>query len=633
MIISIEDKYFRKHCIHVIFTHMCGIAGIFYFNAEKRKENVAAGKVLALLKHRGPDAEGHVDTKHGALYHTRLSIVDTTSFSAQPYSDESTNEWLVYNGEVFNYRDLANNMVLRSNGDVEVLFRMLQKDGKNCLQVINGFFGFAYYNERSGSLLLARDRYGKKPLYYFSDEEKIVFASELKPLLALTGPQEISDTALHTYFRLNYSAGEQSIFKNIKRLPPGHLIEADHTGVKRSSWYEPQQTVGGDLHTLLEDAVRLRLHADVPVGAFLSGGLDSSIIAALAIRHKPTLKTFSIGFADNPYFDESRYAAEVAAHIGSDHQSFRLTEDDFLQNIDAFLNTIDEPFADSSAFNFYMLSKLTAKQVKVALSGDGADELFKGYNKHRALEIVRDPGKKFMLKLAAPLFRNVKGGRHSYFANRLRQLSKLSSLVGMDTRAAALTLATISDEHEVAALLKRNSSSGSSLRDLFETPPHLRKLDQTDVTDLNIVLADDMLVKADRFSMRHGIEIRNPFLDYRVVEYALSLPRERKIKGKTQKIILRETFGDLLPESVLTRSKKGFELPLLKWLTGPLQERVKDEWLNETRIKDEGYLDHHEVNRMLKQLQSGSPGDSAARVWAVIVFQQWLLNFGKNIRR
>jgi len=620
---------------------MCGIAGIYYFGQRPQKTIANTEKILQLLKHRGPDYQSYSHFKTASLFHSRLSIIDTSFASNQPFCNTDKTRALVFNGEIFNYLELQKSLPhINTSGDVEVLFSLLQKEGKTCLNSLNGFFAFAYYDEVQNTLLLARDRLGVKPLYYFQDSEKFIFASELKPLLELAGPQELDHDQIYTYFRLNYCAGNKTIFKNVFRLLPGYCIETNGQGIRLSNWYTAPKTNPTDtpitpentLAELLDNAVKLRLQADVPVGTFLSGGIDSSIISALAKKHKPDLNTFSIGFANEKYFDETSFSELVAAHIKSNHHVFKLKEDDFLQHIDRFLAAIDEPFADSSAFNFYMLSMHTRQHVKVALSGDGADELFKGYNKHRALLMNDRPLIKFISALLPKLIPTGKSSRNSGLQNKIRQLKKFNALSGLSPVEKQKLLASISDDSECRALLKRDSSS-DYFNQLFSVSAPLIHFDLNNTFDLQTVLSDDMLVKADRFSMQHGVEIRNPFLDYRVVEFALNLPQNKKINTGAQKIILRDSFSELLPPQIFSRSKKGFELPLQKWLTGQLKTKLENDWLNTEKIIAEGILDDKEVKKIINQLFSDSPGDSAARLWAIVIFENWLMNFKEYIKR
>lgn len=601
---------------------MCGIAGIMYKHGTV-PENTDHKHVLNLLKHRGPDNQACQRFPQAVVYHSRLQIIDTTQASNQPFSQG--NHSLVFNGELFNYKTLQKNFSdIQTNGDVEVLFKSLEQQGKNCLNGFNGFFAFGFYNQQTHSLLVARDRFGVKPLYYYNDDEKFAFASEIKPLVALVGKQPINNNQLYSYFRLNYSAGPETILANIFRLQPGECIEVSSRSFNHNTWYHaPANENKTSLRELLNDAVKLRLQADVPVGTFLSGGLDSSIISALAKKHKPDLHTFSLGFENEGYFDETVYSEMVARHIDSRHHVFKLKEDDFIENIHRFLTSIDEPFADSSAFNFYLLSKFTQQHVKVALSGDGADELFKGYNKHRALLLSEKATHRWFAGVVSGMFAKATGSRHGYFNNKIRQLNKFNQLAGLSTVDKQKFLACISDNSDCLALLK--SAHGKAYFDsLFKSSASFTSFALEDSFDIQTVLTDDMLVKADRFSMQHGIEIRNPFLDYRVVEFALNLEKEQKISTQGQKLILKNSFADLLPPQIFNRRKKGFELPLQKWLSNNLRSTIESNWLNTEKLEAEGYLNVARVMAIKNKAFSANAGDAAAKLWAILVFENWL---------
>lgn len=612
---------------------MCGIAGILSFDNKTLKRFSNNQKILDLLSPRGPDNQGFKEFSNCTLFHSRLQILDTSISSNQPFSDTENRYAMVFNGELFNYKEFYKSLPhLTTTGDVEVLFNLLKNEGENCLNKLNGFFAFAFFDKEKNSLLIARDRLGIKPLYYYKDEEKFAFASELKPLLNLVGKQELNYNQLYTYFRLNYCAGNETIFKNIYRLLPGQLIELKNNIVSTKTWYvAPKKNTLDDLAILLDDAVKLRLYADVPVGTFLSGGVDSSIISAIAKKHKPDLHTFSIGFKNESFFDETNYAELVAKYINSNHHTFKLSEDDFLNNISAFLNCIDEPFADSSAFNFYMLSKFTKQFVKVALSGDGADELFKGYNKHKALLMSENSLNKLIAGTTSPLLSLSSGSREGTLANKTRQLKKFNALVKLSSIEKQKFLASISTQKETDQLLKTKIST-AYFDSLFKTNQSLHNFKLEDTFDLQTVLADDMLVKADRYSMQHGIEIRNPFLDYRVVEFALNLEKNKKISRNEQKIILKKSFEQLLPSEIFTRSKKGFEVPLHKWLTGKFNSEIENKILNKEKIKTEDILNYEAIEGMIKKMHSKNPGDSAAKLWAVIVFESWFTNFKDYIK-
>ncbi len=607
---------------------MCGIAGILYLDQSSEKKFTDFSPVLEKLRHRGADNQQYSSLKNGVLFHTRLSILDVSPASNQPFVRHQKH--LCFNGELFNYRELKQGLgKFDTSGDVEVMHRLLEANTD--LNSINGFFAFGYYDEQKEELTVGRDRLGIKPLYYFLDQNIFAFASELKPLLELCGPQELNHEQLYSYLRLNYCAGTESIFKNIHQLEPGHVIRIQKGTFKKEQWFEEKKTRKTQgLFDLLSNAVELRLNADVPVGCFLSGGIDSSIISALAKKSHPNVHTFSIGFKDEPFFDETGYAKSVAEHIGSEHHEFKLSNKDFLDNIHPFLNSIDEPFADSSALNVYMLSKETKKHVKVALSGDGADELFKGYNKHKAILLSKSARSKMLTSAIHPISNLLPKSRQGTLQNQSRKISKFKKLITLNDRVKQQFLAQLCDGQEANALLKKRQSS-AYFNSLFKHSKIYHLFPLEDTFDLEVVLKDDMLVKADRFSMLCGLEIRNPFLDYRVVNYALNLDKREKLNKTEQKIILRKKFAHLLPKEVFTRKKKGFELPLWKWLNKELHEEIENKWLSKTFVETQGIFNYPEVERLKKNLFSNNPGDSAARVWALIVFQNWYIQNKKHI--
>ena len=377
--------------------------------------------------------------------------------------------------------------------------------------------------------------------------------------------------------------------------------------------------------------LKIRLHADVAVGSFLSGGIDSSIISALAKQHHHNIHTFSIGFADEPFFDETRYAELVAKHINSTHHTFKLKNSDFLDHIHPFLNCIDEPFADSSALNVYILSKYTRQHAKVALSGDGADELFMGYNKHKAEYLSNQFLYKNLVPALSPLLSLVSGSRNSPIANKVRQLKRFSEAVKLDPKERYMSWASLSSQSETDNLFKHRSST--AFDSVFEEAFAQHLFNQVNYADLKIVLADDMLVKADRMSMQHGLEIRNPFLDYRIVEMAMNLPMHQKINASGQKIILRNNFKHLLPETIFTRAKRGFELPLWKWLKTVLKNDIENNWLSKTKIEEQDLFNYERIHELKQKLYSNHPGDAPAQIWALIVFQNWHDQFKEFIVR
>ena len=635
---------------------MCGIAGILALNDHRDNRLSRTKDAIKTLSSRGPDAQGVYEYDKVSLGHTRLSIIDTSEASSQPMSDESGRYTIVYNGEFYNYETIrrelkSEGVTFRSEGDTEVLLKLYIKEGESCLEKINGFFAFAIYDKEEGSLFIARDRFGIKPLLYYHDEEKFVFASELKALLKYDIPTEIDHVSLFSYLQLNYVPAPYTMLQEVKKLEPGYSMKIDKFPVNSprcyySVPYDPDEIVDVEiqeyqnaqktLYKKLEDAVESRLLADVPLGTFLSGGIDSSIITSLAARKAPDLHSFSIGFKDEPFFDETKYARMAAKKAGTRHTVFEVTNKELFANLENVLDYFDEPFADSSAIAVYILCQQTKEHISVALSGDGADEVFSGYNKHMAEFKARDPGlKEKLVKGLAPLIDKIPQSRNSNIANFSRQLSKFSSGAKLNHKLRYWRWASILNEEEANYLIKEKEASRSQRlsdeafaykkrKDGFLK--NIRKngdINDVLLTDVNLVLQNDMLKKVDCMSMANSLEVRTPFLDHHVVDFAFSLPVDFKINGHTRKKILLDTFKDILPAELLNRPKKGFEVPMLKWLQTDLRSLIEFDLLSDQLIKEQGIFNREAVENLKAKLFSTNPGDSAATVWAIIVFQHW----------
>jgi asparagine synthase (glutamine-hydrolysing) len=581
-----------------------------------------------------------------AVGHRRLAIIDLSSAANQPMSDSTGRYTIVFNGEFFNFKNhqelvRSKGFTLRSASDTEVLLYLYIMEEEKCLQRINGFFALAIYDHQNGELFLARDRYGVKPLLYYAGKDYFVFASEMKSLLAYGPALSLDYASLFAYLQLNYVPPPHSIFNEVKKLRPGHFMRIhthENTDINEQCWYHlpeyddtiiPYESARKELERLTEEAVKRRLISDVPLGCFLSGGIDSSIVAALAARHTSHLKTFTIGFRDEPHFDETKYAAVLARRYRTDHTVFSLTTDDLFGIMDEVLDYLDEPFADSSALNVYILSKQVRQQVTVILSGDGADELFGGYHKHRAELLIRKyPMLASSLSVLAPLLSAFSGSRQTAAGNRLRQLHRFAKGAGLDASKRYWRWCSLASEKEAASLLMHLPSpvwnEYTRRKQEIISSIHGHK-DMNDVlkTDFHLVLAGDMLVKVDLMSMAHGLEIRNPFLDFELVNFVFRLPSNYKLSMCKQKKILKETFAPLLPREILHRGKKGFEVPLLRWFRARLHQRIEHDWLDEGFIREQKIFQPAAVRQLKGLLNASFPGEAVGRLWALIVFQHW----------
>lgn len=623
---------------------MCGITGVFAFNLVGKFSKINASAATTSLTHRGPDAHDVYTDEWVCLGHRRLSIIDTRDIANQPMWDPTGRWCLLHNGEIFNFKELregllARGTTFRTESDTEVLLQLYIHYGEACLNQLNGFFSFCVYDKQEQELFIARDRYGVKPLYYLHDDDKFLFGSELQSIVAYGIKKDIDYDSLYTYLQLNYIPAPYTIFQNVRKLMPGHWLKVkngnltiqpyysipyDRDKLSLASYEEAQSTFG----KLLEASVQRRLVSDVPLGAFLSGGIDSSVITGLAKRHKPDLHTFSIGFKDERFFDETPYAQLVAKHFGTEHTVFNLSNAEMSSHLHNVLDSLDEPFADSSAIAVYMLSRETRRHATVALSGDGADELLGGYNKHVAFYRALNPGfAENTAKAMKPLWMILPKTRHAPFSNKVRQLDRFARGANLPSADRYWHWASFATGHQAERMLRTGLHLDSQFperrREWLGSMPAKETLNDIFLTDMRLVLPNDMLTKVDRMSMAHGLEVRNPFLDVDVVNFLFTLPDSYKIDAKMRKKLLQDTFREMLPAELYNRPKKGFEVPLLKWMRKDLKGVIKDELLSKNFIEEQGIFDYREIRKLKNQLFAISPGDIHARMWGLVVFQWW----------
>ena len=634
---------------------MCGIVGIVSSN---KKQHVCIDAATQALSKRGPDHQQTIQFPLLSLGHARLSIIDTSKAANQPFQDSTNRYTIVFNGEIYNYKELKEELVgdffFATTSDTEVLLNLYIKYGVDCLEKLNGFFAFSIYDKEKNTLFIARDRMGIKPLLYYFDGIDFIFASELKAIFKFKIDKTIDQVSLFNYLQFNYIPTHKSILSKVKKLQPGHFIQLnaidtidqiaevqyydipfnDKETIQKTAFnYDKSKEM---LVNLLDDSVQKRMVADVPVGTFLSGGVDSSIISLLAKRHKHDLNTFSIGFKDEPFFDETIYANSVAKKIGSHHHLISLSNDEMYENLNDILDYIDEPFADSSAIAVYLLSKHTKKQVTVALSGDGADEMFSGYNKHKAEFNARHPGlKESFVKYGYAVWKMLPKSRNSKWTNLNRQLYKFSLGANLPNRERYWKWASILEEEKTNYLLKEelffnpqrmSDTAYEYMKRKDELLKNIRRdgdLNDVLYTDTKMVLVNDMLRKVDSMSMANSLEVRVPFLDHRVVNFAFNLPRAFKINESMKKKILQDAFRQDLPEEVYNRPKQGFEVPLLSWFRNELKATIEDDLLSDHFIEAQGIFNPIAIKQLKKQLFSNNPDDVQATIWALIVFNSW----------
>ncbi len=622
---------------------MCGIAGIIAFNENGKQHLSKISGAVASLNKRGPNGKGTYTHNNVALGHRRLSIIDTSSAASQPFTDASGRYTIVFNGEIFNYKELRKELEnkgvqFKSHSDTEVLLQLFISDKEKCLEKLDGEFAFAIYDKEKEEIFLARDRFGIKPIYFYRDENRFAFGSEMKALIAFVIPKVIDEASLQLYLHLNYIPSPYSIFENVLKVEAGSyvMVNTKKEFVQKKYYsipyneqlknYPDYETAQKQLKQLLEHSVQQRMIADVPLGTFLSGGIDSSIITAIAAQHTKQLNTFSIGYKDEPLFDETHYAQLVAKKYKTNHTVFSLSNDDLFANLHQVLDYIDEPFADSSALAVNILSMHTRKHLTVALSGDGADELFAGYNKHAAELKARKGGwATSLVKASHPLLKQLPKSRNTKTGNKIRQLHKFAEGMKLDNKERYWDWAKWAGFGGDEMLVKQNTERN---KEFEERKKEILKCINSDynsvlLADMQLVLENDMLVKVDRMSMSQSLEVRVPFLDNKVVDFAFSLPVNYKIDANQRKKILKDAFKTYLPEELFNRGKQGFEVPLLKWFQTDLKSMIVDDLLSDKFIKEQNIFKLEAIRNLKTQLFSNNTNDVVPKVWGLLVFQNW----------
>lgn len=617
---------------------MCGIAGIVAFGgldpASDRRMDAALGR----LARRGPDGEGRWSDGDCLLGHRRLAIVDLSDAGRQPMVRGALA--ISFNGMIYNYRALRAELEQRgevfvSDTDTEVILAGWRSHGPEFLSRLDGMFAFALWDGAERRLWLARDRFGKKPLHIGHMQGGIAFASDLRALQHLTGAKgRVSEEGLSAYLALKYVPDGLSILEGVEKVGAGHVVEVTASGLRRSRWYTPRPDPDAArlrpdeyapyIRSRVEEAVRSRLVADVPLGAFLSGGIDSAVVAAAA---GPGVRTFTVGFEGvSAYYEERPQARATARHLGTEHIEIGVGADEAFRVLDQVFDGLDEPFGDSSAVPAFLVSRAIRAHATVALSGDGGDEVFGGYRRHQgelyAARWAALPS--FLRGGASALLARLPESKDNWLLERLRRLRRFtaSAVLPEAERQAALIRAL--GDAEVAEL-----TGGHPRADITAMVEHARwespasnTIDRTLFADIAIVLAGDMLPKVDRMGMANALEVRSPLLDHRVVEAALALPPEAKVAPGRGKAVLRDAFADVLPADVLKRPKKGFEIPVAQWLQGPLRDLAEDA-VSPDALAAMGLEDTDLGRRWLDDL-AARRRDTAERIWVLVALRQWM---------
>jgi asparagine synthase (glutamine-hydrolysing) len=650
---------------------MCGIAGAAWTADGDPISAETLARMTDAVAHRGPDDDGAYFSPAApqrgaagvALGHRRLSIIDLAG-GHQPLANEDGTVWIVFNGEIYNFAELRGQLesrghAFRTHSDTETIVHLYEEHGAACLEHLRGMFAFAVWDDRRKSLFLARDRLGQKPLVYREDNGRLLFASELKALLQVPGvPRTIDPRAVDSFLTYQYVPHPDCILQGFSKLPPGHFAVYENgrlrverywsppftcaydglprpssqtsdqqDGLGRPSYEEPRQW-RTELRDTLTEAVRLRLRSDVPLGAFLSGGIDSTIITGLMQQLSETaVHTFSIGFPVQE-FDESSFARETAAFLGTDHHEF-LVEPHALEILPKLIHHYDEPFADSSAIPTMYLSQMTRREVTVALSGDGGDELFAGYDRYRAVRLATKFDhlpRPLRSLIASPMWQRIPASVEQ--KSFRRRLKRFLAALGEPPERRYLTWVSIFDAarrsqlytDEFRAALNGHDSTAFLLEAYAECPDR-DFTTRTTCADVLTYLPCDILTKVDIASMAYGLECRSPFLDHRVAELAARMPLELKLRGKQGKRILRETFADLIPPSIARRPKMGFGVPLDRWFRNELRPLLHETLLSEQALS-RGLFRPETVKQLVDEHVTGR-WDHSYRLWALLVLELW----------
>jgi asparagine synthase (glutamine-hydrolysing) len=624
---------------------MCGICGIYNFDGRPVDKDLLQ-KMNNTLVHRGPDDEGYYIDKNIGLGHRRLSIIDLDS-GKQPMGNEDGSVQVVFNGEIYNFIELRQQLqskghIFSTRSDTEVLVHGYEEWGVEYVYRLRGMFAFAIWDEEEKIIFIARDRLGIKPLYYYCDEHRIIFASELKAILEdRTVSKDLDLEAFSDYLSFGYVPCPKTIFQSIRKLPPGHILIRSAAGIEVKQYWDLK--FQSNVHTsmdefcdqimeTLEESIRLRLISDVPLGAFLSGGIDSSVVVAIMSRliRNPVV-TNSIGFTKREY-SELDYAQATSKLFGTDHHEY-VVAPDAVKVVNKLSWYYDEPFADSSSIPTYCVSKMTRKNVTVALSGDGGDENFAGYRRYyfdRLENIIRTflPAsfRQHVIGLLARIY-----PKADWLPQTFRAKTFLTNISQDPVCGYFNSMSHFLPEMKGSALspeVKRNLRGYNSIdvfRRHYESAPHEDPLSRTQYVDFKTYLVDDILTKVDRASMANSLEVRVPILDHKFVELVAQIPSYLKLNGKTSKYIFKKAVGRLLPDEILNRKKMGFSIPVGEWLKKELKPLVRDTILSKT-FRERELFDTQYVHWLWKQHVSGMR-DFTQPLWALLSFELWARRF------
>jgi len=621
---------------------MCGICGVIHFDGSPVAE-AALRPMVECIHHRGPDDSGVWSADGVGLGNTRLAIIDLSEAGHQPLSNETGDVWIAFNGEIYNFQSLRADVekrghTLRSRTDTETIVHLFEERGIDCLRLLRGMFAAAIWDGRSRELWLARDRLGKKPLYYYDDGKRLIFGSEIKSILAYPAvPRNLNRHAVPLYLTYGYVPAPETIFSGIRMLKPGCWLKVKNGQVEeREYWSPPTSTPeprpSSALHSAddavasllehLRDAVRVRLISDVPLGAFLSGGLDSSaVVALMAEAASGPVKTFAIGFSGEPSYDETAYARKVADYLGADHHEF-IVEPQVVELVPKLAWHFDQPFGDSSAIPTYLVSKLAREYVTVALTGDGGDELFAGYERFRAARLAGQYRRlpEWVHRGAATVAARWPQG--TAYRDPGRRALRFINAARLPLPEQYLGWVGVMSPELVDDLVAGpGANSAAHFKSYFRIEHGDDPLPALLDVNMRSYLPDDLLVKADRMSMAASLEARSPFLDHELVEFAATIPAPLKLRGGVGKFVLKRAFEGKLPREIIYRRKHGFGVPIGKWFRTTLRDYLGDTVLSE-RALGRGLLRPEVVRRLAAEHISGER-DHGHALWTLLMLEAW----------
>lgn len=602
---------------------VCGINGLFYFKKPETSLNGLIRKMAGEMIHRGPDTEGFFVDDRVALGFRRLSIIDLEGAN-QPLVNEDGSIQLLCNGEIYNYKILREMLIgkghkFSTNGDAETIIHLYEEYGKDLVEHLRGMFAFILYDIKNETVLVARDHFGIKPVYYTVNSNRIAFSSELKSLLRAVPDRELDEESLAYYLTYQYVPFDKTMIKDVFKLLPGHRIVITKDGMTKERYWNPEfkpeykskEAFKKEIKEVLTDSVNVHMQSDVPVGCFLSSGFDSTTIASLMSKIKQ-INTFSVGF-EGPN-DETPYSSETAKFLNSNHHKWVISEDEYFSAINDFVWYIDEPVADPSAIALFLVSKLAATKVKVVLSGEGADELFAGYGIYREptslrhFDFLSESAKRSLNSMVKPL-------PNFYGKNFL-----LRGTTDISNRFLGNAKIFMEDVDQV--LLRKPQSYNSPFdltSPIYESTKDLDPVKRMQMIDMHTWLPGDILTKADKMSMAHSIELRVPFLDIEVFKVASKIPSEYSITGNTTKAILREALADVVPDFIVNRPKLGFPVPIAKFLRESSGQKVLD-IIQESGIGK--FINLNYIEKLFNDHKSGR-ADYARKLWTIYILSLW----------